>query len=268
MHLRMLLLAVVALSLAAHASEPGPIRSAQAPDAGRTPPPGPSKAIAQQLNGLLVAKDYAKLTDALNRTPPLDRMAWLQSRLHAGESAFVGYALLRDLWSVAQLKRFKDADTAMGVVALYVYQLILIDGAMCADASAPGHRHVQFLTTYRPIFQSLKALPAEEKSKIIRLSLEAERRTRLSRSFRKGDDFLCRGGMDEMTAALERFPRGVTAGELAEKYGKKSKSGVGIDVELPPAKAYVPKFLPYEAYAPAQSKLRLSMVGMLVDLLK
>src|SRR5262245_25089475 len=213
-----MLLAVMVVSLAAQAAEPGPIKSAQAPDPGRTSPPGPPKALERKLNGLLKAKDYARLAEVLNRTPPLERMPWLQSRLHAGESAFVGYPLLRDLWSVAQLKRFKDADTAVGVVALYVYQLILIDGAICADVSAPGHRRLQFLTTYQPIFLSLKALSVEEKSKIIRLSLETERRTRY---FRKGDDFLCRGGMDEMNAAIEQFPPGVTAGELAEKYGTK-----------------------------------------------
>jgi hypothetical protein len=158
------------------------------------------------------------------------------------------------------------ADAAVGVVALYVFQLHFIDGAICEDASAPGHHLLRFMTTFQPIFQGLKAKPVEERMKIIKLALQQEKRTR---TMRWGDDFLCRGGLAEMQAFIEQLPPGVTVGELAAKYGEKSKSGVGTDVRLPaPAKRYQPKFLPAEKYAPTQHELRMNMVGTLVDLLK
>jgi hypothetical protein len=85
---------------------------------------------------------------------------------------------------------------------------------------------------------------------------------------RKGDDFLCRGGMGEFQASINQLGPGVTVGELAAKYGEKSKTGIGTDVRLPAAAAYEPKFLPFEKYAPKQHKLRMEMVGTLAELLK
>ena len=261
-----LLFAVVAMSVAAHAGDPRPIKSAQAADPKLIKPTVPT-ALEKQLDAVLATKDYAELSRALVKAPPIERLAWLQSRLYAGKTAFLGYPLLRELWGVVQMKdpRLADADTAVGVVALYVYQVHLIDGAICEDASAPSQRILQYLTAFRPIFLSFKGKSAAEKSNIIRLALQTEQRTRL---FRSGDDFLCRGGMGEIKASIEQLGPGVTAGELAAKYGEKSKSGIGTDVKLPPAKTYEPKFLPFEKYAPEQHKLRMTMVGTLLELLK
>lgn len=274
---RFLLLAgALAISFAAHAEAPGAFKIAQSRDvfpfkgsatneAERLVP----AALKKELDGVLATKDYAAIAKAIAQTPPVERFGWLMSSLYAGKTVFLAYPLLRELSSLTQLKSSPlgaTADTAVGVVALYVFQVHVIDGAMCEDASAPGPRLSQYLTAFRPIFLSLKAKPVEEKLQLIKLALQNEKQTR---PLRHGDDFLCRGGMAEFQASVEQLGPNVTVGELAAKYGEKSKSGIGTDVKLPPpAKKYEPKFLPVQKYGPKQHELRMNMVGTLVELLK
>lgn len=275
MRFGVLLSATIAVSVVAHGEEPRAVEPAQgagpAPTTRMVPTPPDSfvpEALQKQLDAVLATKDYAELAKALNKAPPTERLAWLTSRLYAGKTVFLGYALVRDLWGLAQLKdaRIKEtADTAAGIMALYVYSVVLIDGAICEDVSARGPQHIQFLATFRPLFQSLKTLSVEEKKTIISGALRIEQQTRI---LRKGDDFLCRGGMDEFKASVEQLGPNVTIGELAAKHGEKSKSGFGTDVRLPAAKGYTPRFLSFEKYAPEQHKLRLEMVGLLIDVLK
>ena len=267
--------AAISIGVAAQAEAPRTFKSAQLPapplrkgtvlkEAERIVP----AALKKQLDEVLATKDYIALTKALVQSPPLERFGWLMSSLYAGKTALLGYPLLRELSELAKLKTplGETASTAVGVVALYVYQLHVIDGVMCEDVSAPGPHLSRYLVAFRPIFLSLKARPVEEKLNLIKMALQTERQTR---PLREGDDFLCRGGIGEFQASVEQLGPNVTVGELAAKYGEKSKSGFGTDVRLPPpAKAYEPKFLPPEKYAPKQHELRMNMVGTLVDLLK
>lgn len=265
----------VAISVAAYAEAPRTFKLAQAPNASllkgaglkeaeRLVPP----ALQKQLDEILATKDYLALTKALLQAPPIERFGWLMSSLYAGKTAFLGYPLLRELSGLAQLQTplGQTARTAVGVVALYVYQLHVIDGAMCEDVSAPGPHLARYLAAFQPLFLSLKAKPFTEKLNVIKLALDNERQTR---ALRKGDDFLCRGGIAEFQASIEQHGPGVTVGELAAKYGEKSKSGVGTDIRLPPpAKKFEPRFLPPEKYGPRQHELRMGMVDRLVELLK
>lgn len=267
--------AVISIGVAANAEAPPTFRSAQIPDvllrkgtvskeAERIVP----AALKKQLDTVLATKDYVALTKALVQSPPIERFGWLMSSLYAGKTAFLGYPLLRELSELAKLKTplGETASTAVGVIALYVYQLHIIDGVMCEDVSAPGHQLSRYLLAFRPIFLSLKAKPVEEKVNLIKMALQTEAQTR---PLRRGDDFLCRGGIGEFQASVEQLGPNVTVGELAAKYGEKSKSGIGTDVRLPPpAKRYEPKFLPPQEYWPKQHKLRMNMVGTLVKLLE
>jgi hypothetical protein len=275
MRLGSLLLALTATTVLARAEAPRALEFAQAletvpmrPTVRMQPDSVIPLTLQKQLDDLLATKDYAGLAKALNQTPPDQRLAWTTSRLLAGKTAFLGYSLVRDLWGFAQVKdpQVKAlADTALGIMALYVFELILVDGAICEDVSAWGPQATRYLTTFRPVFERLKSLPVEEKKKIIGAAIDNDQRTRF---LRKGDDFLCRGGMGEFQASIEQLGPGATVGELAAKYGEKSKAGIGTDVRLPAAKAYEPKFLPIEKYAPEQHKLRMKMVGTLIELLK
>jgi hypothetical protein len=275
MRLGSLLLAAIAISAIARAAEPRAVQLAQASEPAPTMPGVPKapdalipKALQKHLDNVLATKDYLELAKALNQTPPVERLVWATSRLMAGKTAFLGYPVVRDLWGLAQVMdpRVKaKADTAVGIMALYVFELILVDGAICEDVSARGPQQMRFMTTFRPVFEHLKTLRVEEKKKIISAAILNEQKTR---RVRHGDDFLCRGGIGEIRASLERLGPGVTVGELAAKYGERSKSGIGTDIRLPAAKAYTPNFLPFQKYAPEQHKLRMGMVGTLIALLK
>jgi hypothetical protein len=275
MRLGSLLLALAATTVLAQAEAPRALELAQAletvpmrPAVRMQPDSAIPLTLQKQLDDLLAAKRYTELAKALNQTPPDQRLAWTTSRLLAGKTAFLGYSLVRDLWGVAQTTDPKVkplADTALGIMALYVFELILVDGAICEDVSAWGPQATRYMTTFRPVFEYLKTLPFEEKKKVIGAAVDHDHRTRF---LRKGDDFLCRGGMDEFQASINQLGPGVTVGELAAKYGEKSKTGIGTDVRLPAAAAYEPKFLPFEKYAPKQHKLRMEMVGTLAELLK
>lgn len=275
MRFGLLLTVLIATSILVRAGEPRDPEVAQAGGSALTMPGAPRapdrlipQALQKQLDDILATRDYVALAKALKQAPPIERLAWLTSRLLAGKTAFLGYPLLRDLWDVAQVKDSPvkaPADTALAVMALYVFELILVDGAICEDVSALGPQTTRYLTTFRPVFDRLKALSVEEKKVIIRAAIQNEQKTR---PFRKGDDFLCRGGIGEFQASIDQLGPGVTVGELAAKYGEKSKTGVGTDVRLPPAKGYEPKFLPVETYAPKQHELRMNMVATLIELIK
>jgi hypothetical protein len=275
MRLGSLLLTAMAMSVVVHAEDRRAVELAQSGVPALTKPGVPTapdnlipKALQKQLDDVLATKDYMELTKALNQTPPVERLTWATSRLLAGKTAFLGYSVVRDLWSLAQVKDpqvKKMADTAVGVMALYVLEVILVDGAICEDISARGPQQLRYLTAFRPVFEHLKTLSVDEKKKIISAAILNEQKTRIAR---QGDDFLCRGGLGEFKASVEQLGPGVTVGELAAKYGEKSKSGLGTDVKLPAAKAYTPKFLPFEKYAPEQHKLRSEIVGTLIELLK
>jgi hypothetical protein len=268
--------AAIAIGVAAHAEAPRTFKSAQYSDPllrkdalSKATDSFVPAALQKKLDDVLATKDYVALAKSLAQTPPVERIAWLTSRLYDGKTAFLGYALLRDLWGLAQVKNpalDESASTAVGLVALYVFQVHLLDGAMCEDVSAPGPRLSQYLTAFRPVFLGLKSKSVEEKQKLIKGALQAEQK---SRRHRHGDDYLCRGGMAEFQASVEQLGPNVTVGELAAKYGEKSKSGLGTDVRLPPpAKTYEPKFLPPEKYGPKQHELRMNLVGTLVELLR
>ena len=226
-------------------------------------------ALQEKLDAVLATKDYLAIAKAIEQAPPIERFVWLMSSVGAGKTVFLAFPLLRELSSLTQMKGSPlgaVADQAVGIIALYVYQAHLIDGAICEDASAPGPRMLQYLTISRPIFQSLKAKPFSQKLQLIKAALQMEQKTR---HLRTGDDYLCRGGMAEFQANIKQLGRDVTVGELARKYGEKSKSGFGTDVKLPPpAKKYEPKFLPPEKYEPEQAKLRSNMADVLDALLK
>jgi hypothetical protein len=234
-------------------------------------PPHVPAALQEKLDAVLATKDYMAIAKTIAQAPPIERMTWLTTRLLDGNTVFLGYALVRDLWGMAQLKNQnpaleEDAGTAVGVMALYVLQVHILDGAMCEDVSAPGNRLTQYMMAFGPVFQSLKGKSVLEKQKLIVAARLVEAK---SRPHRHGDDFLCRGGLAELKASVEHLGPGVTVGELAAKYGEKSKSGVGTDVKLPPPpKRYEPKFLPPEKYEPEQRKLRVKMGDTLDALLK
>jgi hypothetical protein len=87
---------------------------------------------------------------------------------------------------------------AAGMLALYTYELILIDGATCEDQTAPAHRVEQLLKIGGPALAYLKAQSHEIKAQVIDNAIALEKQTAL---LRKEDDLLCRDGLEQMKRA-------------------------------------------------------------------
>ena len=187
----------------------------------------------ERLDELLPTKDYGALRDELSSTPVDRRMDWLKHRLLDGGTAFLAFRYINHLdhlWKtgVAPDDPDKDMRITAGGIALYAYQLIVIDGAKCEDQST-ADMHMRDLLRQRAVTH-LKKQPVETRIKVVDLALRMEQATAQKR---QDDDWLCRGG-----------------------------------ARAPAPFRYVAKFLPSERYAPLQEKARASMREQLLALVK
>jgi hypothetical protein len=177
-----------------------------------------------ELDALLEARDWGRLSSAL-LSPPSDAVKryldWLQVKLAGGAGFLVAYSYMRYLWIAGNASKVddpgRDLRVTAGMIALYAYELIVIDGAKCEDKSAPDNRMSQLLSLNPATLSFLKSRPAELKEKVVALALALEKRTAM---LRRDDDLLCRNGLDEIRRGWrgersERFrtPRDTMVGE-------------------------------------------------------
>src|SRR5262249_4756044 len=137
----------------------------------------------------------------------------------------------------------RDPRVLAGMITLYTYELIAIDGAKCADRTAPDHRAEQLFQNNAPAISYMKAKPEEIKSRVVELAIALEKHTA---PLRKIDDLLCRDGLEQMQAGIE-------AGKTHEVEAP-GRIGRTITVEAPTG--YEPRFLAPEAYTPVQERVR------------
>jgi hypothetical protein len=115
-----------------------------------TTTPLPSDA---DLDGLLSARNWTELGAVLSRRVTPDdfrrKWNWLNARLEVG-GMFLPHIYARDLWLIGDAAKLsdpaKDTRVTAGMLALYVYELIAIDGAKCEDVSAPASQMTRLLT--------------------------------------------------------------------------------------------------------------------------
>jgi hypothetical protein len=166
----------------------------------------------------------------------------------------------RDLWAIGINLKVSDPNTDMRVsaalISFYAYQITIIDGAKCEDQSALGNRVSQLLNNRAATFAFLKQQPLDLKMKVVEVAIALERKTA---PLRKDDDLICRGGMAEMKASLERG----TQKEVPNTTGHYGKT---IAVTPPPD--WTPKFVPPSVYRPMQDKARASMRESLLNLVR
>ncbi len=233
------------------------------------PPQQPAAASAdlpsdQELDGLLLAKKWNDLGAALSRAQSPDAVVrmldWLRSRLDAGGGSLLGFIYAKDLWDIGEAQKVddpgKDRRITAGLITLYTYELIAIDGAKCADHSAPSHRVDQLLMNNAPALAYLKAQPQELKAKVVDLAIAMEKKTA---SLRKLDDLLCRGGLEEMQA-------GIAAGRTREVPTPPGQ--VGKSVEVDPPADFAPRLLTPQSYLPDQERARANMKATLLKLIQ
>ena len=172
----------------------------------------------------------------------------------------LGFIYAKDLWDIGEAQKVddpnKDLRLTAGLITLYTYELIAIDGAKCADHSAPSHRVDQLLMNNAPALAYLKAQPQEFKDKVVDLAIAMEKKTA---PLRKLDDLLCRSGLEEMQA-------GIAAGKTREVPTPPGQ--VGKTVEVDPPADFAPRLLTPQSYLPDQERARANMKAILFKLIQ
>jgi len=166
----------------------------------QTKTPSPSNA---ELDALLAARQWNKIGEVLtfrsgNREDFIRTLDWLEDRIAQGGGVTLSMILARDLWNVGNIIKGNTPDTDFrmraGLMTLYAYEQIMIDGAACTDAAAPARRLEILMMTRKETLEYLRHLSFGIRNKIVDSALELEKNTA---SLRKDDDFICQREADE-----------------------------------------------------------------------
>ena len=230
-------------------------------------PPADSATYRAKLDGFLAAQDWDGIGVAISHPADnselLTGLHWLEAKTNAGQGGmFLPTLFAANLWSVGNFPPSAGQTNETGaklrleagIMTLYTYELIVIDGERCEDRSAAGHREEQVLGGHAATLAYLRALPPEVKKAAIQRALALEQRTA---PLRGPDTQLCSWGAEEMIAAART---GVTH-PMPPQPGQ---YGQTVGVVAPPG--WKPKFLSPEVYGPAQTKMRAAMPEMLARL--
>lgn len=217
-----------------------------------------------ELDALLSARNWNGLAAALSRPGPTSEFArklnWLKTRMDSGGGFFLALQFAREFWDSSSGLKIddpaKDPRVTAGLYLLYAFELIILDGAKCEDRSAPDNRISQLLRGQAATLAFLKEQKPDLKAKIVELAIGLERNTA---PLRKDDDLVCRDGLAQMKASLEKG----TQQEVPNTTGHYGKT---IAVTPPPD--WTPKFVPPSVYRPVQEKARANMRESLLSLVR
>jgi hypothetical protein len=195
----------------------------------------PMPANAAQLDAMLETRDFAGLGLALS--DPKDgealfrNMNWERIQTIKGAPLVVTFLYIRDLRAMAELLpepgKAQNRESA-SMMALAAYAVITIDGAYCADGTAPAHQMNQLARIAGDSLSEVDKLPLETRKVLARIVPQIEAHTASSR-LRDGYNLtVCRGGMAEMSAALK-------AGPPKEVPTPKGRFGRSFQVDAGPA---------------------------------
>jgi hypothetical protein len=215
-----------------------------------------------ELDSLLSARNWSQLGSVLLRPYPVTefarKLSWLKTRIDSGGGFFLPLLYARDLWTVGDSAKIadlaKDPRVTAGLMSLYAFELIVIDGAKCEDRSAPDNRVSQLLTQRAAALNFLRLQPPDIKAKIVDIAIALERKTA---PLRKDDDLVCRNGLAEMKAGLERG---------TQQEAPNTGGYVGKRIAVTPPPGWSPNFLSRDVYGPMQDKARADMRGNLLRL--
>jgi len=230
----------------------------------QAPPAKPLPSNAAELDTLLSQRDYARLSQIFRDANKFEEivlnMNWQQTRLFSGGTAFLTFPYIANLdlvsTSLGEVRGAEMKKTA-AMVFLYAYELILIDGQRCKDVSAPEHRRDQLLTGFPNVRKSIPTLSDEDMDTTLKTAIKIEG---LTAPRRGDDDFLCRGGLAEMQAALTKY------GNDATREVPTPPGGIGKTMLVKNDPDFKPEFLGKEVWSPKQAELRAEMPDILNNL--
>ncbi len=226
--------------------------------------PLPLPSDARELDAMLAARDWNNLGAALSRAvaeePLMRRMNWLQTRTDAGGGFLLPILHARDLWARGERLNQPDGAKDMRVTAVlmtfYAIELIVIDGMKCADETAPGHRMDQLFEARAPTLVFMSKQAAGLKARVADAAIAYEKKTA---PLRKEDDLICREGMAEMQAGLERG---------TQRKVPTAPGDVGQTIKVAPPPGWSPDFVSSKTYLPLQQAARAKMRANLLTLVE
>jgi hypothetical protein len=205
------------------------------------------------LDALLAKRDWNGLGAALSGPISPDaiakRMGWLQARIDTGGGLLLAEIYARDLWFVgnaAKTDGYRDLRLTAGLMSLYSYELIVLDGVKCADRTAPIRRLQQLNAARADTMDFLKKQSPAMKDRIVEVAVALERKTA---PLRADDDLICRGGTAEMKAGLEQ----------GEKQEVTPAPGQAKRVVVTPPEGWTPPMVTAEVYEPLRETARAGM---------
>jgi len=190
---------------------------------------------AEALEAMLAKGDAAGLEAAAAR-PDHDEnrmFGWLGKAFESKGSYFLAALYAREMWRIGRERYGENCGLCYGagVVSLYAYAAIIVDGEKCEDRSIPQTKLARLMGTQAAVFDYLDKKPVASKERAVEGALQYDSRTT---SVRSSDDSACRN-------ADSALPEG-------------SDQGIGAGTPRGPGPR--PKLLPENVYLPRQRAAR------------
>jgi hypothetical protein len=220
--------------------------------------PGTAQSHMAELDRLLAVHDNNALVQAaMNPTDsamlPVT-LDWGQARMLAGGPLPVTLIYARALWQIGSLVQARESykETAT-FVTLYALLTSLSDGTKCADPTAVDNRFRTILNGYQEQIRYIAQLPPESAKRATMLALQMESTLAPKRG---NDNYLCRGGLQEMQDYIQTHD--------TTKLPRETGPGiVGSNVTIPYDPAYEPKYRTRDEWEPKQQQLRQTFAALL-----
>ncbi len=208
-----------------------------------------SPALAE-LDRLYAAGQYREATQRMFATRDNAEaraiLGWAQARVQAAAPHLIAVAYSDLLWQIGEGQNSEALREESTLVLAYSVLAVGVDGAKCADASAPDARVRQILSTRQSRVEFARGRPAERRAHIRNSAVALEQSTAARRP---EDRDICAAGTDEIARQL-KTPGTVTR-EQPLRPGELRRT---VDIE--PGPTYRPRFLPPEQWHPRQNEVR------------
>jgi hypothetical protein len=218
------------------------------------------------LESLLAEKKYLNLRETILNPKSKDELSesliWLRDHWLEGNSAFVPMMYGLTLWLSTEKVPdgvYKRSTRATAVASmLYFYGVIGIDGARCADPTAPINRLNQFPQIIPDLMSYIATMSPEQQKDVVEVAVGVEAKTAKKRDEVGDLDFMCVGGLRQISYGLSK---GGATTELPAKPGQFGRQ-IGVD-----GSGYKPESLPAKIWQPVAKKAREEMSARLERLI-
>jgi len=213
-------------------------------------PAGAQSPTLAELDRLYAAGQYREVTQrmfaARDNAEARAILGWAQARVQSAAPHVIAVAYADLLWQIGEGQGSDALREESGLVLIYSVLAIGVDGAKCADATAPDARVRQILSTRQAWLEFARARPADRRAYMRNSAVALEQSTAARRP---EDRDICAAGDDEIARQLAT--PGTVARERPLKPGEARRT---IDIE--PGPTYRPRFLGPESWHPRQSQVR------------